>query len=65
MEIGDWRIRVKVRAVLRVELGGQVIKVRTYLIFKLKYLHDKSKVFILIIRINKKINQRTINKQSP
>ena len=65
LEIGDWRIRVKVRDVLRVELGGRAIKVRTYLIFKLKYLHDKSKVFILIIGINKKINQRTINKQSP
>ena len=41
------------------------IEVRTYLIFKLRYLHDKSKVFILNIRINKKINWRTINKQSP
>ena len=32
------------------------IKVRTYLIFELKYLHDKSEVFILSNRINKKIN---------
>ena len=38
---------------------------RTYLIFELKCLHDKSEVFILNIGINKKINQRTINKQSP
>ena len=41
------------------------IEVRTYLIFELNYLLDKSKVFILSIGINKKINQRTINKQSP
>ena len=38
------------------------IKVKTYLIFELRYLHDKSKVFILINRINKKINQRTNDK---
>ena len=38
---------------------------RTYLIFKLRYLHGKSKVFILSNGINKKINQRTNNKQSP
>ena len=37
------------------------IKARTYSIFELKYLHDKSEVFILSIRINKKINWRTIN----
>ena len=50
---------VKVRVVLRVELRGWVIEVRTYLIFKLKYLHDMSEVFILNNRINKRINQRT------
>ena len=33
---------------------------RTYSIFELKYLHDMSEVFILSIRINKEINQRTI-----
>ena len=60
----DQRIRVKVRVVLGVELRGRVIKVRTYLIFELKCLHDMSEVFILIIGINKKINRRTINKQS-
>ena len=49
----------------RVELRGQVIKVRTYLIFELKYLHDMSEVFMLSIGINKKINQKTINKQNP
>ena len=38
------------------------IEVRTYLIFKLKYLHDKSEVFILSNGINKRINQRTNNK---
>ena len=64
-KIGDWSIGVRIRVVLGVELRGQVIKVKTYLIFELKYLHDKSKVFILIIGMNKKINQRTINKQSP
>ena len=36
---------------------------KTYLVFKLKYLHDMSEVFMLSIRINKEINQRTINKQ--
>ena len=41
------------------------IKRRTYLIFELKYLHDKSKVFILSNGINKKISWRTNNKQSP
>ena len=46
--------------VLRVELRGQVIKVRTYLIFELKYLHDMSEVFMLSIGINKEINRRTI-----
>ena len=63
--IRDQRIGVKVRVVLGVELRGWVIKVRTYSTFKLKYLHDISEVFTLIIGINKKINQRTINKQSP
>ena len=38
------------------------IKVRTYSIFELRYLHDKSKVFILSNGINKRINQRTNNK---
>ena len=38
---------------------------RTYSIFELKYLHDMSEVFMLSIGINKKINQRTINKQNP
>ena len=62
-----WRseYQSKVGVVLRVELRGWVIKVGTYSIFKLKNLHDTSEVFILIIGINKKINQRTINKQSP
>ena len=64
-KIGDQSVGVRIGVVLRVELRGWLIKVKIYLIFKLKYLHDKSKVFILIIRINKKINQRTINKQSP
>ena len=41
------------------------IKVRTYLIFELKYLQDKSEVFILSNGINKRINWRTNNKQSP
>ena len=48
--------------VLRVELRGRVIEVRTYLIFELKYLHDMSEVFILNNGINKRINQRTNNK---
>ena len=64
-EIGDWRIGERIRVVLGVELRGQVIKVRTYSIFELKYLHDMSKVFMLSIGINKEINQRTINKQNP
>ena len=38
------------------------IKVRTYLIFEQRYLHDKSEVFILSNRINKSINWRTNNK---
>ena len=64
-EIEDQRIRVRIRVVLRVELRGQVIEVRTYSIFELKYLHDMSKVFMLSIGINKKINWKTINKQNP
>ena len=52
--IGDQSIGVKVRVVLRVELREQVIEVGTYSIFELKYLHDKSKVFILIFEINKR-----------
>ena len=35
---------------------------RTYSIFELNYLYGKSKVFILSIGINKKINWRTNNK---
>ena len=37
---------------------------RIQLIFELKYLHDKSKVFILSSGINEKINWRTNNKLS-
>ena len=33
------------------------IKVRAYLIFKLKYLHDKSEVFILNNRMDKLENK--------
>ena len=64
-EIRDQKIRVSIRVVLGVETRGQVIKVRTYLIFELKYLHDMSEVFMLSIRINKKINRKTRNKQNP
>ena len=64
-EIRDWRIRVRIGVVLGVELRGQVIEVRTYSIFELKYLHDMSEVFMLSIGINKKINWKTINKQNP
>ena len=64
-EIGDQKIGVSIGVILRVEPRGQVIEVRTYSIFKLKYLHDMSKVFMLSIRINKKINQKTRNKQNP
>ena len=59
-EIRDQKIRVSIRVVLRVELRGQVTKMRTYSIFELKYLHDMSEVFMLSIGINKKINWRTI-----
>ena len=61
----DQRIRVRIGVVLRVELRGQIIEVRTYSIFELKYLHDMSEVFMLSIGINKKINRRTINKINP
>ena len=54
LEIGDWKIRVSIGVVLGVEPRGQVIEVRTYLIFELKYLHDMSEVFILSIGINKR-----------
>ena len=64
-ETGDWKIGVSIRVVLGVELRGRVIKVRTYLIFKLNYLHDISEVFMLSIGINKKINWKTRNKQNP
>ena len=64
-EIGDQKIGVSIGVVLRVETRGQVIEVRTYSIFELKYLHDMSEVFMLSIRINKKINQKTRNKQNP
>ena len=65
LEIGDWRIGERIRDDLGVELRGQVIEVRTYSIFELKYLHNMSEVFMLNIGINKKINRRTINKQNP
>ena len=65
LEQGDRKIGVSIGVVLRVEPRGQVIKVRTYSIFKLKYLHDMSEVFMLSIGINKKINQKTRNKQNP
>ena len=64
-EIRDWKIRVSIGVVLGVEPRGRVIKVRTYSIFELKYLHDISKVFMLSIGINKKINRKTRNKQNP
>ena len=67
LEWGDRRleIRVKIRVDLGVEIRGRIIKVRTYSIFKLSYLHDMSEVFMLSIGINKKINQKTRNKQNP
>ena len=63
LEIGvsEWGIRV----VSGVKLQRTRIKRSTYLIFELRYLHDKSEVFILSNRINKRINQRTNNKWSP
>ena len=53
-EIGDQKIGVSIGVVLGVEPRGRVIEVRTYSIFKLKYLHDMSEVFILSIGINKR-----------
>ena len=64
-EIRDQKIGVNIGVVLGVETREQIIEVRTYSIFKLKYLHDMSKVFMLSIGINKKINQKTRNKQNP
>ena len=64
-EIGDRKIGVKIGVDLRVETRGQIIKVRTYSIFELNYLHDMSEVFMLSIGINKKINWKTRNKQNP
>ena len=64
-EIRDRKIGVSIGVVLGVEPRGRVIKVRTYSIFELKYLHDISKVFMLSIGINKKINRKTRNKQNP
>ena len=65
LEIGDQKIRVSIGVVLGVETRGRIIEVRTYSIFELKYLHDMSKVFMLSIGINKKINWKTRNKQNP
>ena len=65
LEIGDRKIGVKIGVDLRVETRGRIIKVRTYSIFELNCLHDMSEVFMLSIGINKKINQKTRNKQNP
>ena len=65
LEIGDRKIGVKIGVVLGVETRGQIIEVRTFSIFELNYLHDMSEVFMLSIGINKKINQKTRNKQNP
>ena len=64
-EIGDRKIGVSIGVDLGVETRGRIIEVRTYSIFELKYLHDMSDVFMLSIGINKKINQKTRNKQNP
>ena len=64
-EWGDRKIEASIGVVLGVEPRGQVIEVGTYSIFELKYLHDMSEVFMLGIRINKKINRKTRNKQNP
>ena len=64
-EIRDRKIGVKIGVDLGVETRGQIIKVRTYSIFELNCLHDMSKVFMLSIGINKKINWKTRNKQNP
>ena len=58
-------IEVKIGVDLGVETRGRIIKVRTYSIFELSYLHDMSEVFMLSIGINKKINRKTRNKQNP
>ena len=65
LEIGDRKIGVKIGVDLGVETRGRIIKVRTYSIFELNCLHDMSKVFMLKIGINKKINRKTRNKQNP
>ena len=62
---GDWRIGMKVWSCSQSRTLRPSIKVRTYLIFQLKYLLDKSKEFILSNGINKRINWGTNNKQSP
>ena len=64
-ELENWRIGGCIGVVLGVELRGRVIEMRTYLIFELNYLHDMSKVFMLSIGINKKINWKTRNEQNP
>ena len=64
-EIGDQKVRVKIGVDLGVEARGRIIKVKTYSIFELNYLHDMSEVFMLSIGINKKINRKTRNKQNP
>ena len=64
-EIGDRKIGVRIGVDLGVETRGRIIKVRTYSIFELNYLHDMSEVFMLNIGINKKINRKTRNKQNP
>ena len=58
-------IGVMIGVDLGVEPRGRLIKVRTYSIFELNYLHDMSEVFMLSIGINKKINRKTRNKQNP
>ena len=65
LEIGDRKVGVKIRVDLGVEARGRIIKVKTYSIFELNYLHDMSEVFMLSIGINKKINWKTRNKQNP
>ena len=62
---GRLEIGVKIGVDLGVETRGRIIKVRTYSIFELNYLHDMSEVFMLSIGINKKINRKTRNKQNP
>ena len=64
-EIRDQKVGVKIGVDLGVETRGRIIKVKTYSIFELNYLHDMSEVFMLSIGINKKINWKTRNKQNP